>query len=200
MRKPKAWGQACPNTACSHYKLIDRGNVKSIATCETQSGKRRIFQCKLCGEQFAETRDAVFYDLHTSEEKVMIVLKLLLRKVELSAISFALGVTEETSLEWLRRVSEKAEEINQNLLREVKVTQVELDEVWNFVLRKWSSSAAAYGESPEEGSDGRQWVWVSFAPKYRLLLATSCGAAHLPERADTGPTDRPCGVGSSGLL
>jgi hypothetical protein len=71
----------------------------------------------------------VFYDLRTSEEKVMIVLKLLLRKVELSAISFAMGVTEETSLEWLRRASEKADEVNQNLLREVEVTQVELDEL-----------------------------------------------------------------------
>jgi transposase-like protein len=172
MRKPKAWGQACPNTACSHYKLIDRGNVKSIATYETQSGKRRIFRCKECGEQFAETRDTVFYDLRTSEEKVMIVLKLLLRKVELSAISFAMGVTEETSLEWLRRASEKADEVNQHLLREVEVTQVELDELWNFVLRKRSPGAAADGESPEESSDGRQWVWVSFAPEYRLLLAT----------------------------
>ena len=175
MRKPKDWRQSCPNPACDHYKLMGRGNVKSIATYKTQSGKRRIFQCTACGEQFAETRETVFYDLRTSEEKVMIVLKLLLCKVELSAISFALGVTEETSLEWLRRASEKADEINQSLLCEVKVTQVELDELWSFVLRKRSTSAGADGESPEESSDGRQWVWVSIAPEYRLLLATHVG-------------------------
>jgi IS1 family transposase len=105
----------------------------------------------------------------------MIVLKLLLCKVELTAISFALGVTEETTLEWLRRASEKAEEINQNLLREVKVTHVELDELWSFVLRKRSAGAQAHGESPEESSDGRQWVWVSFAPEFRLVLATYVG-------------------------
>ena len=175
MRKPKDWGQPCPNPACDHYKLINRGNVKSIATYETQSGKRRIFQCNLCGEQFAETRDTVFFDLRTPEEKVMIVLKLLLCKVELTAISFAFGVTEETTLEWLRRASEKAEEINQNLLRDVKVKQVELDELWNFVLRKRSADVETGGESPEESSDGRQWVWVSFAPEFRLLLATYVG-------------------------
>jgi hypothetical protein len=93
----------------------------------------------------------------------------------LSAISFGLGATEETSLEWLRRVSEKADEINQGLLCEVQVTQVELDELWSFVLRKRSTSAAADGESLAESSDGRQWVWVSFAPEYRLLLTTHVG-------------------------
>ena len=175
MRKPQDWGQRCPNPACDHYKLMGRGNVTSIATSKTQSGKRRIFQCRVCGEQFAETRETVFYDLRTSEAQVMIVLKLLLRKVELSAISLALGVTEETSWEWLRRASEKAEEINQNLLCAVKVTQVALDEVWAFVLRKRSARAAADGESPEESSDGRQWGWVSFAPEYRRLLATHVG-------------------------
>ena len=122
MRKPKDWRQPCPNPTCSHYKLMNRGNVKSIATYKTQSGKRRIFQCGECGEQFSETRDTVFFDLRTPEEKVMIVLKLLLCKVELTAISFAIGVTEETILMWLQRAAQKAEEINQHLMREVEVT------------------------------------------------------------------------------
>ena len=86
-----------------------------------------------------------------------------------------MGVTEETTLIWLQRAAQKAEEINQHLMREVEVTQVELDELWSFVLRKRSKSAEASGESPEESSDGRQWVWVSFAPEYRLLLATYVG-------------------------
>jgi transposase-like protein/IS1 family transposase len=175
MRRAKDWGQPCPNPACDHYRLMNRGNVKSIATYKCQSGKRRVFQCKECNKRFAETRDTVFFDLRTPEEKVMIALKLLLCKVELTAISFALGITEETTLEWLRRAAEKAEAINQHLLRDVKVTQVELDELWSFVLRKRSKNAEVSGESPEESSDGRQWVWVSFAPEFRLLLATHVG-------------------------
>ena len=71
--------------------------------------------------------------------------------------------------------AEKAAEINHHLLREVKVTQIELDELWSFVLRKKAQGVAADGESPEESSDGRQWVWVSFAPEFRLLVATYVG-------------------------
>lgn len=175
MRKAKDWGQPCPNLACTHYRLMNHGNVRSLATYRTQSGQRRIFHCKLCGEQFSETRQTVFFDLRTPEEKVIIVLKLLLCKVELTSISFALGVTEETILEWLRRAAGKAAEINQHLLREVKVTQVQLDEWWAFILRKHATEADPDGESTEESADGRQWVWVSFAPEFRLLLATDVG-------------------------
>jgi len=175
VRKAKNWGQPCPNPACKHYKLMNRGNVRSIATYLTQSGQRRIFECTVCGKQFSETRQTVFFDLRTPEEKVILVLKLLLCKVELSSLSFALGVTEETVLEWLRRAAEKAAEINQHLLRELPVTQVQLDELWSFIARKRATQAAPDSESTDQSTDGRQWVWVSFAPEFRLLLAAYVG-------------------------
>jgi transposase-like protein len=171
LRTATDWGQPCPNPACSHYSLMNRGNVRASATYPTQSGRRRIFQCKGCGEQFSETRGTVFFDLRTVEETVILVLKLRLCKVELTALSFALGVTEGTVLEWLRRAAEKAEAINPHLLREVNVTQVQRDELWNFIARKQATAAAPDGESPDESADGGHWVWVSFAPGFRLLLA-----------------------------
>ena len=175
MRTTTDWGQPCPNPTCSQYGLMNRGNVRAIASYSTQSGRRRIFQCKVCHEQFSETRGTVFFDLRTVEETVILVLKLLLCKVELTALSFALGVTEGTVLAWLRRAAEKAEEINAHLLREVSVTQVQLDELWSFIARKQSIAAAPDGESPDASADGRQWVWVSFAPEVRLVLAAYVG-------------------------
>ncbi|HZC02498.1 MAG TPA: hypothetical protein VE844_14425 [Gammaproteobacteria bacterium] len=57
----------------------------------------------------------------------------------------------------------------------MNVTQVQLDELWNFIARKQATTAAPDGESPDESADGRQWVWVSFAPEFRLLLAAYVG-------------------------
>ena len=56
------------------------------------------------------------FDLRTVEETVLLVLKVRLCKVELRALRFALGVTEGTGLEWLRRTAEKADEINPHWL------------------------------------------------------------------------------------
>src|SRR6267378_2716487 len=117
MRKPKEWGQPCPNPACTHYRRLQQGNVSAIATYLTQSGKRRIFRCHTCETPFSETRETVFFDLRTSEEKVMMALKMLLVRVDLTGISFVLGVTQQTVLACLYRAAENEFETNRHLLR-----------------------------------------------------------------------------------
>jgi IS1 family transposase len=160
---------------------MQQGNVSAIATYLTQSGKRRVLRCHTCAPHFAETRETVFFDLRTSEEKVMMALKMLLVRVDLAGICFVLGVTEETVLAWLRRAAHQAEAINRHLLRALPVTQVQLDEMWNFIVRKHACETDAAGESLPDGEDGRQWVWVSFAPEFRLMIAAVVG----PRTRDT---------------
>ena len=174
MRRPQDWGHACPNPECARFKLMNTGNVSAISTYMTKSGKRRIFRCRDCATAFSETRDTVFFDLRTPEEKVIMALKMLLVGVDLTGIAFVLGVTEETTLEWLARAAAKARQINDSLLRELPVTQVQLDEMWNFIRRKHASEDGD-GESLPEAADGRQWVWISFAPEYRLMLTAVVG-------------------------
>ena len=175
MRTPKDWSQPCPNPECTHYRRMQQGNVSSIATYLTQSGKRRIFRCRTCATHFAETRETVFFDLRTSDEKVMMALKMLLVRVDLAGICFVLGVTEETVLAWLKRAAHQAEAINRHLLRDLPVTQVQLDEMWNFIEQKHARETDETGESLPEGEDGRQGVWVSFAPEFRLMITAVVG-------------------------
>src|SRR5438132_2764110 len=170
MRKPKDWGQPCPNPECTHSRRMQQGNVSAIATYLTQSGKRRIFRCHTCATHFAETRETVFFDLRTAAEKIMMALKMLLVRVDLAGIGFVLGVTEATVLAWLRRAAQQAEALNQQLLRHLPVTQVQLDEMWSFIARKHARETDEAGESLPGGEDGRQWVWVSFAPEFRLMI------------------------------
>lgn len=185
MRKPQNWNQPCPNKTCSHYGQKNQGNICCIATYMTQSGKRRIFKCMTCEEQFSETRETVFFDVRTPEEKVMMALKMILVRVSLSDISFVLGMKVATVLEWLERAAHKAEEINTALLKELPVTEVQLDEMWSFVKRKVSEHAAdGEQESPQDADDGRQWVWLSYAPEFRLILAAVVG----PRTSETALT------------
>jgi IS1 family transposase len=175
MRKPRAWGQPCPNPECSLYNRMHKGNVSAISTSMTHSGKRRILRCTQCKRCFAETRDTVFFDLRTSEEKVMMALKMLLVRVDLAGIGFVLGVTEATVLAWLRRAAHQAEALNHHLLRHLPVTQVQLDEMGNFIARKHARETDEAGESLPDSQDGRQWIWVSFAPEFRLMIAARVG-------------------------
>jgi len=117
----------------------------------------------------------VFFDLRTPEDKGIMALKRLLVKVALSDMGFVLGVTEATVLEWLRRAAQQAAQINAHRLRNLPVTQVQLDAMWNFSRRKHAPHAGPDGESSERRADGRQWVWSSFAPEFRLILAAFVG-------------------------
>lgn len=130
MRKANNWNQPCPKKTCSHYGQKNQRNIRRSASCMTQSGKRRIFECTTCREQFSETQDPGVFDLRTPEEQVMMALKMILVRVSLSNISFVLGMNAGTVLAWLERAALKAEEINTALLRELPVTEVQLDEMW----------------------------------------------------------------------
>ena len=175
MRKPNDWGHPCPNPECTHDRRMQQGNVRAIATYLTPSGKRRSFRCHTCATPFAETRETVFFALRTSEETVMMALTMLLGRVDLAGIGFVLGVTEETVVAWLRRAAQQAEAITHHLRRHLPVTQGQLDERWHFIERKRARETDEAGESLPDGEDGRQWVWGSFAPELRLLIAAGVG-------------------------
>ncbi len=78
---------------------------------------------------------------------------------------------EFTVLMWLSRAAQKAHEINTYLLRELPVTEVQLDEMWSFIKRKQAAQQAeADVESSDLNEDGRQWAWISLIERLNLTL------------------------------
>src|SRR5262249_31064014 len=128
-----------------------------------------------------ETRETVFFALRTSEEKVMIALKMLLVRVDLAGLCFVLGVTEETVWTWRRRAASQAEAINRHLLRDLPVPQVQRDEMGHGIERTRAHETDKAGASLPDGAEGRQGSWVSFAPAFRLRRAAGVG----PRTLDT---------------
>ena len=169
MRLPKDYGMFCPNKTCESYGLFGQGNIIVISTYMTQSGRRRIFRCKLCGETFSETRGTIFYDLRTEEEKVLLTLKLLLKRMSITDIAEVLETNEDTIRNWLAKAAEHSEQVSQKLVHSLSVTQVEMDELWSFVRKKVAR------DETEAQTLGERWVWVSFAREFRLILACVVG-------------------------
>jgi hypothetical protein len=174
LRKPKDWGQPCPNPDCTHYRLMHRGNIRAIAPSLTQRGKRRIFRCRTCEDGFSETCDTVFLDLRPPEDKVMMALKMLRVKVGLSDMGFVLGVTAETGLAWLRRAAQQAYASHTPLRRAWPVTQGQRAEMGSCIRRPHAQHAGPDGERRAWRAAGRQGG-ISFAPEFRLILAAFVG-------------------------
>lgn len=137
-RRPKynLEDEACPNLRCSLYGKTGKGNIVSNGTIKTKQGEdRRKFLCKVCGRSFCSRTATIFYDLRTPEEKVILALKLLVKGMPLRGVADVLEVKLDTVRHWLKVAAEHSEKVSEMLLKELKVSQVELDALWTFVKK-----------------------------------------------------------------
>ena len=152
--KPRFEGVACPNRACQMYGRVGKGNVVGNGTYRTESGPVRKFLCRACGRTFSERSNTAFFNLRSEDRKMLLALKMILRGMSLRGTAEVLEVHLDTVRAWLRRAAEHSEEVNKVLMKELKVTKVELDELWTFVQKKQFREWAAT-KTTEPGSGPR---------------------------------------------
>ncbi len=135
-RKYRFKKEACPNNRCLLYGQTGKGNIVSNGTYQTQEGEvTRRFRCKSCGGSFCSRAGSIFYDLRSPEERVLMALKLLVKGMPLRGIAEVLEAKLDTVRHWLKLAAEHSEKIDALLLKELKVSQVELDALWTFVKK-----------------------------------------------------------------
>jgi ribosomal protein S16 len=62
-------------------------------------------------------------------------LKLLVKGMPLRGVAEVLGIKLDTVRHWLRVAAAQSEKVDQLLMRELRVSQVELDALWTFVKK-----------------------------------------------------------------
>jgi transposase-like protein len=135
-RKYRLRNEACPNPKCALYGKTGKANIVSNGTYPTKEGTTaRRFLCKGCGESFCNRAGTIFYDLRSPEERVLMALKLLVKGMPLRGIAEVLEVKLDTVRHWLQLAAEQSEKIDALLIKELKVSQVELDALWTFVKK-----------------------------------------------------------------
>ena len=134
--KLRFYDQACPNASCEDYGVTGRDNIIGNGTYQTKNGRNRKYICLTCGKNFSDRTKTAFYDLRTKEDKVVTGLKLIVKGMPLRAIADVLDVKLDTVRGWLQRAAEHCDEVNEILMKDLKVDKVELDELWTFVKKK----------------------------------------------------------------
>ena len=127
---------ACPNRRCPRYGQRGQGNLVSNGTYQTQSGPARRLECRACGERFCSRTGTVFYNLRTAEEQVLLAFKLLVKGLPLRGVAEVLGTKLDTVRAWLAAGAQQSARVNPLLLRDLRVSQGELDALWTFAKNK----------------------------------------------------------------
>ena len=136
--RPKFSDIACPNEKCERYGITDQGNVVGNGTYKTKSGLVRKYICRTCGRVFCDRSNTMFYDLRTNKDKVVLALKLVTKGMSQRSTAEVLEVCPQTVSTWISRASDQSEAVNDVYLKDLKVSKVEMDELWTFAGKKES--------------------------------------------------------------
>lgn len=122
----------CPNPRCRYY--LEEEGKDIIKKGKYPSGHQRYY-CKHCKTYFMETNETPLYWKHLSKEEIIRICKLLVEKNGIRSIERITGHHRDTISRLLEDLAEHAEAVNDILLKEVKLSPIEVDELWSAVKK-----------------------------------------------------------------
>ncbi len=168
--------RCCPNEecpACGRFGDDPIHNIVGYGTYTTTHGEvRQMYLCRVCQRPFSETAGTPFFDLKTPVQTVCIALQELAEGLGVRAVARIHGVKPDVVLEWLKKAGQHCQLLSECMLRDLHLTQVQLDELWTFVhkkermLKEWEHLHSEWGDT---------WVWVAFDPLHKLVIAVLVG-------------------------
>jgi transposase-like protein len=126
--------QFCFNPDCPDYGVVGKGNTY------VHSYKERRYGCHTCKRTFVESKGTMFYRLRTPPREVLDAIAQLVERGSIRGVARAKGVRPDTVIAWLRLAGEHMAQINEYLIRDLHLTQVQVDELWTFVKKSRRTS------------------------------------------------------------
>jgi IS1 family transposase len=141
--------------------------VKNGSSCGQKQGL-----CKACGSSVSLRYGTAYYDLEAEPVIFETAVRALAEGNSLRATGRIVQIDKDTACDWLNRAAHHCRGVMLYLWRNLHVTECQLDELWSFIHTKEHNllTATLYKESY-----GDAWVWIAFAPVWRLVLAFVVG-------------------------
>ena len=159
----------CPNRRCLCYgKPFNKGFLVKDGSSH---GKKQAL-CKACGRRIALTYATAYYELDTEAAIFELAVRALAEGNSLRATGRILQVDKDTVCAWLNRAARQCRLVMLYFWQRLHLTECQLDELWSFVHTKEGHLLGAkllcetYGDA---------WVWIAFAPVWRLVVAFVIG-------------------------
>lgn len=151
----------CPNLKCVYHGWVGLGNIRSNG--HPNGGRWRQLECEVCGKTFMETHNTIFYGKKYPAETIWRALKCLAEGVGIRKTARIFDLDPNTVATWLAQAGAHRANVSHYLLHDLKLTQVQVDELWAQLGRRKGKEKVKY------------WVWVGVDAPTKLWLATVIG-------------------------
>jgi IS1 family transposase len=162
----------CPGPACAYGGWLGLGNITSNG--HPSGGLWRQLHCTGCGSYFQETHGTPLHGKRVSPDMLVWAIGALAEGLGIRAVARVFEVDPHTVLAWLVEVADHATAFSQYFLHDVRVTQVQLDELF-ALLSAVKTGEVSEAEAVERLSRSPHWVWVAIDPVTKLLLTVDVG-------------------------
>lgn len=159
----------CPNPDCVCYGV--RYGESRLVKNGSSRGHRQVL-CQACGRRFSVRYGTAYSELEADSCIFELAFRALAEGNSLRGTARIVEIDSETCRAWLERYARQCRLIMLYFWQNLAITECQLDELWSFVHTKEANLAAAkvicqtYGDA---------WVWVAFAPLWRMVVAFVVG-------------------------
>ena len=145
---------SCPNKACS---LFGKKGMKNIVKRGWKKNGNRNYTCTACGRTFVRTAGTIFYRSRIKRKEAKQIANLLVEKNGIRSVGRVMERNRNTILRFTDRLASKCRQVNEFLLNDVKLSPVEIDELWTFIKQKKFRQEyyTNYQQGDCYGTDGR---------------------------------------------
>jgi IS1 family transposase len=162
----------CPNATCDYRGWVDWGNL--CANGHPSGGPWRQFYCTACEGYFLETHGTPFHGKRVAPDLLVWAVGALAEGLGIRAVARVFEVDPNTVLHWLVEVADHATAFSRYFLHDVRVTQVQLDELF-ALLSAVKAGEVSDTEAIQRLSRAPHWVWAAIDPVTKLLLTLDVG-------------------------
>ncbi len=136
-----------------------------------RKGNQRL-RCLSCGKTSIVPYDKPLDDMRLPMDKALMVLNLLIEGCSIRSTERITGVGKTAIIALLVKTGEKCERLFEKYMRNVKVDDVQADEIWGFVQMK-DKTRKRLGKD-DEGL-GNAYTWIAMESNSKLVFAWHLG-------------------------
>ncbi len=121
------------------------------------------------------------YNSHLNDQAFETIAKSLAEGVGISSTARIQNVDKKTVLLVLVKASEHVAKINEILLRDISVSECQLDEMWSFIGKKEKNLDTI---EKMQRILGDAWIWIAFDAVSKVFLTANVGKRTLPSAVE----------------
>ena len=162
----------CPDPDCRYGGWLGLGNITSNG--HPRGGPWRQRSCGAWHGYFLETHGTPLHGKRVAPDRLVWAVGALAEGLGIRAVARVFEVDPNTVLQWLVEVADHATAFSRYFLHDVRVTQVQLDELF-ALLSAVKAGEVSEAEAITHLSRSPHWVWTAMDPVTKLLLAIDGG-------------------------